>query len=252
MKTFLQQIEEAFEAIDKTNDIVDDIANREKFADGGEDLEEQNVTSAVAGYDIPAAFSKRGASDDTVEVLGYKKVHEAVNTPPSYRPGEYQKPESEEEEYNEKFPFADDEQDWQHSKFKYPTEPLVKTYKKYDDRPSYVKEKMHVQYDWSGVKNKTDKNVYETMDSKYEQLIESYKQFSIGDPKTTPESKIKHTIKEVAKRLQQVEELVSNTARLKTESGMARSNMGSSVDKALTKISERLIKISERVRALGE
>jgi hypothetical protein len=28
MKSFLQQIEEAFEAVDKTNDIVDDIANR--------------------------------------------------------------------------------------------------------------------------------------------------------------------------------------------------------------------------------
>jgi hypothetical protein len=27
MKSFLQQIEEAFEAVDKTNDIIDDLAN---------------------------------------------------------------------------------------------------------------------------------------------------------------------------------------------------------------------------------
>jgi hypothetical protein len=127
---------------------------------------------------------------------------------------------------------------------------MLKSYNKYSDRPAHVSEKSRVEYDWSGVKNKTDKNVYETMDSKYEQLIESYRNFKKGDDK--PSSKIKYTIKEVAKKLREVEELVANTARLKTESGVARDGYGKSVDGALTKISERLIKISERVRALGE
>lgn len=242
MRTFLQQIEEAFEAIDKTDEIVDDIANDE--------LEEAS-TSAGAGAYMSKNFIGT-ADDDTIEALGYKRVKESVNTPPTYQYGKYQKPEADEEEYMDKFAYADNDQTWQHAKFKYPTEPLLKSYKKYDDRPAHVTEKSRVEYDWSGIKNKTDKNVYEAMDAKYEQLIESYKRFATGDPKITPESKIKHTIKEVAKRLREVEDLVANTARLKTESGMAREGYGKSVDSALTKISERLIKISERVRALGE
>ncbi len=246
MKSFLQQIEEAFEAIDKTDEIVDDIANN---ALDEEELDEMSTSNGAGSYLSKNAFSP--ADDDTVEALGMKRVKESINTPPSYRPGEYQKPESEEEEYNEKFPFANDEQLWQHAKFKYPTEPLVKTYQKYSDRPAHVTEKPKVEYDWSGIKNKTN-TVYEAMDSKYEQLIESYKRFATGDSKTTPEQKVKHTIKEVAKRLQEVEHLVANTARLKTESGMSRDGYGTAVNSALTKISERLIKISERVRALGE
>jgi hypothetical protein len=240
MKTFLQQIEEAFEAIDKTDEIVDDIANDE--------LEEASTSGGAGAY-----MSKNfigTADDDTVEALGMQRVKESINTPPTYQIGKYQKPESDEEEYVDKFPFADDDAKWQHAKYKYPTEPMLKSYNKYSDRPAHVSEKSRVEYDWSGVKNKTDKNVYETMDSKYEQLIESYRNFKKGDDK--PSSKIKYTIKEVAKRLREVEELVANTARLKTESGIAREGYGKSVDSALTKISERLIKISERVRALGE
>ena len=94
--------------------------------------------------------------------------------------------------------------------------------------------------------------VAEAMDKKYEQLIESYKKFALGDSKSTPDKKVKETIKEVSKKLQEIEQLVRYSSRLKTESGLSREGYGPSVDKALTKISERLIKISERVRALGE
>jgi hypothetical protein len=242
MKTFLQQIEEAFEAIDKTDKIVDDIANDE--------LEEAS-TSAGAGAYMSKNFIGR-ADRNTITQGGMQPVKESVNTLPTYQYGKYQKPEADEEEYMDKFAYADNDAKWQHEKYKYPSVPYAKSYKKYSDRLAHVTQKSQVEYDWSGVKNKTDKNVYEAMDSKYEQLIESYKRFATGDPKITPESKIKHTIKEVAKRLREVEDLVSNTARLKTESGMAREGYGKSVDGALNKISERLIKISERVRALGE
>jgi len=96
------------------------------------------------------------------------------------------------------------------------------------------------------------KLVQEAMDSKYEKLIESYTAYSRGDAKVTPEGKIKNTIKEVARQLQEIEKTVNYAARLKTESSIAREGYGPSVDKALHSISERLIKISERVRALGE
>ena len=67
-----------------------------------------------------------------------------------------------------------------------------------------------------------------------------------------PEKKVKNTIKEIAKKLQEIETLVNHNSKLKTESGVTSSVYGPSEQKALTKISERLIKISERVRSLGE
>lgn len=94
--------------------------------------------------------------------------------------------------------------------------------------------------------------VAEAMDKKYEALIESYKQYALGDAKITPDKRVKETIKDVSKKLQEIEQLVNYSTRLKTESGISRDGYGPAVNNALTKISERLIKISERVRALGE
>jgi hypothetical protein len=94
--------------------------------------------------------------------------------------------------------------------------------------------------------------VQAAMDRKYEQLIEGYRTFVTGNPKLTPEQKVNNSIKEVATQLKTIEEIVSNTARLKNESGIAHGGLKESSRKALTKISERLIKISERVRSLGE
>ena len=96
------------------------------------------------------------------------------------------------------------------------------------------------------------KQVQELMDSKYESIIESYRKFATHDPKTSPEQKVKRTIKEVALKLQEIEQLVNYSSRLKTESGLSRDGYGAAVTTSLTKIAERLTKISERVRALGE
>lgn len=101
-------------------------------------------------------------------------------------------------------------------------------------------------------KDKTYETVQEAMDRKYERLIESYRQFSRGDKKMTPENKIKRTIQEVSKKLKEIETLVKHTSKLKIESGMSRNEYGPRTEKALNKISEKLIKIAERVRAIGE
>jgi hypothetical protein len=108
--------------------------------------------------------------------------------------------------------------------------------------PSQFRKKKKMKY--SGVA--------EAMDKKYEALIESYKQYALGDAKITPDKRVKSTIKEVSKKLQEIEQLVNYSSRLKTESGLSRDGYGPAVNNALTKISERLIKISERVRSLGE
>ncbi len=93
--------------------------------------------------------------------------------------------------------------------------------------------------------------VVEALDKKYEQLIESYRDFKrVGDKK--PSSHIKDSIREIAKKLQEIETIVNHTSKYKNESGVASSQYGASAAKAMTKIAERLTRISERVRALGE
>lgn len=236
MKSFIRQLDKRFKLIESAE--YCDACNRsaDQCVCESEEIEEQNVTSAVAGYNIPAAFSKRGVSDETAEQLGYKRVRttESVNTPPSFKWKEtgYQHPESEEEEFNDKFPFSMND-DWQHANYEYPSVNMTTS---------------------PGTATKKHKTltVAEQMDSKYEQLIESYRVFATGDKNMSPEQKVKSTIKEIAKRLQEIETIVNYNTRLKTESGIAASAYGSSTTKALGKISERLVKISERVRALGE
>jgi hypothetical protein len=226
MRSLLKEIESKFIEIEDSLD-----APENETAVNEEELDEMSATGGVAGYNIPAAFAKPG------KWRNKSKTYESVNKPANWTMGAYQKPEDAEEEYTDKFPFAEDEKIWQHKNYKYPSVDLR-------DTPGLSKRKD---------KTKNIKlDVAEAMDAKYEKLIESYRAYATGDSKTTPETKIKHTIKEVAKKLQEIEQTVNYASKLKTQSGVARNGYGSSVESALNKISERLIKISERVRALGE
>jgi hypothetical protein len=207
-----------------------------------------SATGAVAGFNTPAAFAKPGKwkSKDI--------KYESVNTPPSFKWREtgYQQPESGEETSQDKFPFSTVNDKWPNKDQEYPV--------KFSNQPygtANIKDtttRVGNLPDTSTPIKKTSNymQVHEAMDRKYEQLIESYRAFATGDSKLTPEQKVKNTIKEVAKKLQEIETLVNHTSRLKTESGLSRMGIGNAADKALVKISERLTKISERVRALGE
>jgi hypothetical protein len=225
MKSLLNEMKKRFDEIESSD--YCDSCDRPKdqcVCENEEELDEQNVTGAVAGFSTPAAFAKPGKWKNKT------KTYESVNTPPSFRwkDDTYQHPESEEEEFNDKFPFSDDENDWFNKSYEYPSKPMP-------NKPS-----------------KHMKSVSEIIDKKYEHLVESYRAYATGNSKSTPEQKIKQTIKEVARQLQEIEQTVNYASRLKTESSVARNGYGTSVEKSLNKISERLIKISERVRALGE
>jgi len=242
MKSFLKEIESKFiELEDNYCDACD--RSVDQCICDEEEIAEISTSAAAGAYNTPKAFSKTGAGDDTVEVLGMtrvkKRVRESVNTPPSFKWKEtgHQTPDSGEETSQDKFPFSSGEENWPNADQEYPV--------KFSNQP----------YGTANIKDETIKHsskVAEAMDRKYEQLIESYRTFATGDSKTTPEQKVKNTIKEVAKKLQEIETLVNHTSRLKTESGLSRTNIGSSADRALVKIAERLTKISERVRSLGE
>jgi len=188
-----------------------------------EELDEMNTTGAIAGYNTPNAFT----SEKNFKKKKFK--YENVNTPPSYKFDSMHEPESKEEDRSDKNFAVGPKSSWHNESEEYPN----------DDRE--LEETSHMY-----------KQVHETMDSKYEQLIESYRKFTTDDATTSPEQKVKNTIREVSKRLQEIEQLVNYSSRLKTESGLSRNEYGTSVNTALTKISERLTKIAERVRALGE
>ena len=212
-KRFHEIIEESCESCDrpKSNCACD------------EELEEQNVTGAIAGYNTPNAFT----SEKNFKKKNFK--YENVNTPPSYKFDSMHEPESKEEDRSDKNFAVGPKSSWHNESEEYPN----------DDRE--LEETSHMY-----------KKVHEAMDSKYEQLIESYRKFTTDDAKISPEQKVKKTIREVSTRLQEIEQLVNYSSRLKTESGLSRDGYGTAVNTALTKISERLTKIAERVRALGE
>lgn len=198
-----------------------------------DELDEQNVSGAVAGFNTPAAFAKPGKWKS-------KSIkYESVNTPPSFKWKEtgHQRPETAEETAQDKFPFSSDETEWMMNSQEYPA--------KFTNSP----------YGTANIEDSTKKvasKVEEALEKKYEQLIEGYRSFATGDANMSPDRKVKTTIQEIAKKLHEIEKLVQYNSRLKTEAGIASSTYGPATAKALNKISERLIKISERVRSLGE
>jgi len=230
MKSFLREMEEKFVELENHCEVCDKPADQCTCTD---EVDEQNVTGAIAGYNTPAAFRK------TVKHVGYASgVEESVKpVSKTYKPGHYQVVEFDEEVQNDKFSFSIDDNIWWNKDMEYPSKDKTNT-----PGTSHKKD-----YDTG-----TKLRVEDVLERKYEQLIEGYRTFATADSKTSPEQKVKNTIKEVAKRLQEIETMVNYNSRLKTESGVTSSAYGNSTKKALAKISERLVKISERVRALGE
>ena len=230
MKSLLREMEEKFTEIsnrcDQCDELIDEGCNCEE-------LEEQNVTGAVAGYSTPNAFRKK------VKKVGYATgIEESVNTPASYKHGEHQRPESDEETSQDKFPFSSNLEKWPNRIQEYPV--------KFTNNPYGT---ANIKDTSTPVRKLKSEDILE---NQYLKLIEGYRQFATNDPKISPEKKVNNTIKEIAKKLQEIETLVQYNSKLKTESGLSSSEYGKQTQKALTKISERLIKISERVRSLGE
>ena len=235
MRSFLREMEEKFVELENHCEVCDKPADQ---CECNEEVDEASITAGAEGINTPNAFRR------TVKRVGYASgVEESVNTPPTFKwdVEQYQKPESEEEEYVDKFPFASDDVDWQHKNYKYPSVDLSSS-------PGTATKKHKTLKVGQSQKLKVE----DVLEQKYEQLIEGYRTFATADSKTTPEQKVKNTIREVAKKLQEIETMVNYNSRLKTESGVTSSAYGNSTKKALAKISERLVKISERVRALGE
>ena len=235
MNSFLRDMEKKFLVLESADHCGSCDKTLEECVCETEDLDEISTTGGVAGYNVPGAFTSEKKFKKKKFTWAGGQTNESVNTPPQYssKDERYQRPESEEEEYMDKFPFSMDENDWQHKSYEYPSKNLT-------DTPGT-----------STKKHKTLR-VEDVLERKYEQLIEGYRDFATGDPKKSPEKRVKETIQEIAKKLQEIETLVNYNSKLKTEAGVTSNHYGNATRKSLHKISERLIKIAERVRSLGE
>lgn len=238
MRSLLNEIKDKFVEISANSCsecsgmIVDNVCDSCGRNEEEPDLEEQNVTGNVAGYNTPAAFAAPGKWKS-------KSIkYESVNAKPSHKIGEHQRPESDEETSQDKFPFSSDIEKWPNGIQEYPV--------KFTNNPYGT---ANIKDTSTPVRKLKSEDILE---NQYLKLIEGYRAFANNDPTISPEKKVKTTIKEIAKKLQEIETLVNHNSKLKTESGVTSSAYGPSEHKALNKISERLIKISERVRSLGE
>jgi len=222
MKSFLKQINESFQALDEKDtkpdylDFDDDGDKEEAMTKALKDKEQNEDVDSKADLDNDGELSSWEASrkDAIDKAVNEDEIEEAST---SAGAGSYMTPKA----------------------FGKRTNPNLKQSTGYTDVP---KTKLHTEYDY----------VQEAMDRKYEQLIEGYRDFALSDSKMSPAKKVNASIREVAKKLKEIEETIKYTGRLKTESGIAHSGFSSGTHNALRKISERLIKISERVRSLGE
>jgi hypothetical protein len=245
MKSVLREMKERFHEIEES---YCDSCDRpmDKCVCDEEEIDEQNVTGAVAGFNTPAAFAKPG------KWRGKEARYESINVKPTFdwKTTEHQAPESDEEIFNDKFPFSPDASYWWQSDQEFP----VKYYPDGEGTNNIEDNTTQIgNLPQHGVRKQISAlKVEDVMERKYEELLEGYRSFATADKDVSPDKKVNHTIQEIAKKLQEIDELVKHNARLKTESGVAASSYGARTKKALSTISERLVKISERVRALGE
>ena len=225
MKSFLKQIEESFQSLDEA--AKPDFLDLDKDGDTEEPMkkaakerneavdQDQDGDNDFDDIKIARMMASGMSKEDALKKVQEEKELEEMSTSAAVAP--YSTPKA----------------------FSKRTNPNINKSTGY--KPT-SKTKLHTEYDL----------VQEAMDHKYEKLIEGYKQFSLGNGKSSPNQTINRSIREVAKQLKSIEETIKHTSRLKTESGISNSGFTSGTKNALNKISERLIKISERVRSLGE
>ena len=79
----------------------------------------------------------------------------------------------------------------------------------------------------------------------------SYREFK-QDPTSTPQQKVNRGIMEVNKMLTQMERIVTNNLRLKTEMGVRSNHFWKSTGMRFSKINERMIRIANRLKELSQ
>ena len=102
--------------------------------------------------------------------------------------------------------------------------------------------------------NSTD---YELVkDSIYKRMMKSlnessYREFK-KDPTSTPQQKVNRGIMEVNRMLGEMEKIVNNNLRLKTEMGVQSGHFWKATGKRFAKINERMLRVAHRLKELSQ
>ncbi len=106
-------------------------------------------------------------------------------------------------------------------------------------------------------KNATNSTGYEMVnDSIYKKMMKqldetSYRDYK-KDPTSTPSQKVNRGIMEVNKMLAEIEKIVVNNLRLKTETGVQSGHFWKTTGKRFAKINERMLRVAHRLKELSQ
>ena len=79
----------------------------------------------------------------------------------------------------------------------------------------------------------------------------SYRDYK-KDPTSTPQQKVNRGIMEVNKMLAEIEKIVNNNLRLKTETGVQSGHFWKTTGKRFAKINERMLRVAHRLKELSQ
>jgi len=93
-------------------------------------------------------------------------------------------------------------------------------------------------------------------DSIYKRMMKSlnetsYREFK-QDPTSTPQQKVNRGIMEVNKMLAEIEKIVTNNLRLKTETGVQSGHFWKTTGRRFAKINERMLRVAHRLKELSQ
>ena len=93
-------------------------------------------------------------------------------------------------------------------------------------------------------------------DSMYKRMMKSLNEISYReykkDPTSTPQQKVNRGIMEVNKMLGEIEKIVNNNLRLKTESGVQSGHFWKTTGNRFRKINERMLRVAHRLKELSQ
>ena len=79
----------------------------------------------------------------------------------------------------------------------------------------------------------------------------SYRDYK-KDPTSTPQQKVNRGIMEVNKMLAEIEKIVTNNLRLKTETGVQSGHFWKTTGRRFAKINERMLRVAHRLKELSQ
>ena len=102
--------------------------------------------------------------------------------------------------------------------------------------------------DYELVKDSLYKRMIHQMENLNEVSYRDYKK----DPTSTPQQKVNRGIMEVNKMLAEIEKIVNNNLRLKTETGVQSNHFWKTTGRRFSKINERMLRVANRLKELSQ